>query len=43
MIVENFGNADNLMIDNALIEHGGHAMVRHHAVADNLFYDPCRI
>ena len=32
-----FGNADNLMIDNALIEHGGRAMVRHRAVAANLF------
>ncbi len=39
MTVENFGNADNLMIDNALIEHGGHAMVRHRAGPDNLFYD----
>jgi nucleoside 2-deoxyribosyltransferase len=39
MIVENFGNADNLMIDNALIEHGGHAMVRHRASSNNLFYD----
>jgi nucleoside 2-deoxyribosyltransferase len=39
MIVENFGNADNLMIDNALIEHGGHATVRHRADPDNLFHD----
>ena len=39
MIVENFGNADNLMIDNALLEHGGHAMVRHRAGADDVFYD----
>jgi nucleoside 2-deoxyribosyltransferase len=39
MTVENFGNADNLMIDNALIEHSGHAMVRHRASPDNLFHD----
>jgi nucleoside 2-deoxyribosyltransferase len=39
MTVENFGNADNLMIDNALMEYGGHAMVRHHAGSNNLFYD----
>jgi nucleoside 2-deoxyribosyltransferase len=39
MTVENFGNADNLMIDNALIEHGGHAMVRHRAASGNPFYD----
>jgi nucleoside 2-deoxyribosyltransferase len=37
--VEDFGNADNLMIDNALIEHGGYPMVRHRAPADRLFDD----
>jgi nucleoside 2-deoxyribosyltransferase len=39
MAIENFGNADNLMIDNALIDHGGHAIVRHSAPANNLFED----
>jgi nucleoside 2-deoxyribosyltransferase len=39
MTVENFGNADNLMIDNALIEHGGYPIVRHKARRDELFRD----
>jgi len=39
MSVENFGNADNLMIDNSLIEHGGHPMVRHGASREALFHD----
>jgi len=39
MAIENFDNADNLMIDNALIEHGGYPMVRHNAHADELFSD----
>ena len=39
MTIENFGNADNLMIDNALIDHGGHPMVRHRAPPDHLFDD----
>ncbi len=33
LLVENFGNADNLMIDCALLTHGGHRIVRH-AAAD---------
>lgn len=39
MTIENFGNADNLMIDNALIEHGGHKIVRHAAPRDGIFRD----
>jgi nucleoside 2-deoxyribosyltransferase len=39
MIIENFGNADNLMIDNSLIEHGGHPIVRHKAQPADLFRD----
>ena len=39
MAIENFDNADNLMIDNALLDHGGHAMVRHPAHVENLFED----
>ena len=39
MAIENFGNADNLMIDNALFDHGGHAMVRHAATPQNRFSD----
>jgi nucleoside 2-deoxyribosyltransferase len=39
MVIENFGNADNLMIDNALIDHGGQPIVRHRARAENLFED----
>jgi nucleoside 2-deoxyribosyltransferase len=39
MEVEDFGNADNLMIDNALVEHGGHRMVRHAADPAHLFDD----
>ena len=39
MAVENFGNADNLMIDNALIEHGGYPIVRHDARPDELYRD----
>jgi nucleoside 2-deoxyribosyltransferase len=39
MTIENFGNADNLMIDNALTDHGGHPMVRHQAPAGSLFED----
>lgn len=39
MTIENFGNADNLMIDNALIECGGHKMVRHAAPPDRIFRD----
>jgi nucleoside 2-deoxyribosyltransferase len=39
MTIENFGNADNLMIDNALFDHGGHAMVRHAATPEALFTD----
>jgi len=39
MTVENFGNADNLMIDNALIDRGGHKMVRHAAPRDRVFHD----
>jgi nucleoside 2-deoxyribosyltransferase len=35
LLVENFGNADNLMIDCALLAHGGHRVVRH-AAADPL-------
>jgi len=39
MTIENFGNADNSMIDNALIEHGGYRIVRHPAGPENLFQD----
>jgi nucleoside 2-deoxyribosyltransferase len=39
MTIENFGNADNLMIDNSLIEHGGYPIVRHCAPPDDLFHD----
>jgi nucleoside 2-deoxyribosyltransferase len=39
MSIEDFGNADNLMIDNALFDYGGHAIVRHSAATDALFYD----
>lgn len=39
MTVENFGNADNLMIDNSLIAHGGHCIVRHKARPGELFRD----
>jgi nucleoside 2-deoxyribosyltransferase len=39
MKVENFGNADNLMIDNSLIEHGGYPLVRHNARPGELFRD----
>lgn len=39
MAIENFGNADNLMIDNSLIEHGGYPIVRHSASRDSLFHD----
>ena len=39
MAVEDFGNADNLMIDCALVELGGHPMVRHKAEPRELFRD----
>ena len=39
MVVENFGNADNLMIDCALVEFGGHPMVPHEADPRELFRD----
>jgi len=39
MTIENFGNADNLMIDNALFDHGSHSMVRHRAPPNHLFDD----
>ena len=39
MTIENFGNADNLMVDNALADHGGYPMVRHRARADAIFDD----
>jgi len=39
MSVEDFGNADNLMIDNALIEHGGYQIVRYAAAPDRIFQD----
>jgi len=39
MAVEDFGNADNLMIDNSLIEHGGYPVVRHKARPEELFRD----
>jgi len=38
MMVEDFGNADNLMIDSALIDHGC-PIVRHRAAPDALFHD----
>jgi nucleoside 2-deoxyribosyltransferase len=39
MAVENFGNADNLMIDNSLIEHGGYPIVRHKTRHGEVFRD----
>ncbi len=39
MTIENFGNADNLMIDNSLIVHGGHQIARHAAPPERLFQD----
>jgi nucleoside 2-deoxyribosyltransferase len=39
MTIENFGNADNLMIDNALIERGSHKIVRHVAQPGRIFQD----
>ena len=39
MTIENFGNADNLMIDNALAEHGSYQIVRYRAPPDHLFAD----
>jgi len=39
MAVEDFGNADNLMIDVSLIERGGHPMVRRDVRTSELFYD----
>jgi len=39
MSVENFGNADNLMIDNSLTEHGGYPIVRHKALPGQTFED----
>jgi nucleoside 2-deoxyribosyltransferase len=39
MTIENFGNADNLMVDNALADHGGYPMVRYRARADAIFDD----
>jgi nucleoside 2-deoxyribosyltransferase len=39
MAIENFGNADNLMIDRALVEHGGHPIVRHGAPPEQRFRD----
>lgn len=39
MAVENHRNADNLMIDNALIEHGGYPVLRHRAAPGELYRD----
>jgi nucleoside 2-deoxyribosyltransferase len=39
MAIEDFGNADNLMIDNALLDHGGHAMVRQATAPQDRFSD----
>ena len=39
MTIENFGNADNLMVDNALADHGGYPMVRYRARSDAIFED----
>ena len=39
MRVENFGNADNLMIDRSLIDSSGHAIVRHRAASNERFLD----
>jgi nucleoside 2-deoxyribosyltransferase len=39
MSIENFGNADNLMIDSSLIDHGGCKIVRHAAAPDAVFKD----
>jgi hypothetical protein len=39
MTIEKFGNADKLMIDNALFDHGGHAMIRRSAAPEALFRD----
>ena len=39
MAIENFGNADNLMLDRALIEHGGHPVIRHKVAAEDRLRD----
>src|SRR5262245_61412549 len=39
MLIEDFGNADNLMVDNALIEHAGCPIVRHRAPDGELLRD----
>ena len=39
MSIEDFGNADNLMIDISLIDHGGSKIVRHAAAPDAVFTD----
>jgi hypothetical protein len=39
MTVESYGNADNLMIEWALIERGGHPVVRHRAGHEQRFRD----
>jgi nucleoside 2-deoxyribosyltransferase len=38
MFIENYGNADNLMIGNALADHGG-PLIRHRAAPERLFED----
>ena len=39
MTVEDFGNADNLMIDWAVAEHGGFPIVKHDASATEIYRD----
>ncbi len=39
MAVEDFGNADNLMIDRAVAEHGGYPIVRHDARPEESYRD----
>lgn len=39
MTVEDFGNADNLMIDRAVAEHGGYPIVRHDAPLSEVHRD----
>jgi hypothetical protein len=39
MTVENFGNSDNLMIEWAVVEHGGFPIVRNPVKASNAFDD----
>ena len=39
MLIEDFGNSDNLMLERAVREAGGHPIVRHDAIDDDLYRD----